>query len=147
MHSIARSTASIPHLTQSHPRAPRMTRHRRGQLGHRSRPTGRASHEVDPPGDERTLRGVHNIYVASSISVGRPFDPAPDSVRHVATTRDHVRRVLEIRKRAIQGDELATKRQHAKGKLTARQRLEHLLDSGSFTELDLFRRRATGPGT
>jgi methylmalonyl-CoA decarboxylase subunit alpha len=51
---------------------------------------------------------------------------------------------MEIRKRAIQGDELATQRQHAKGKLSARQRLEHLLDSGSFTELDLFRRQTTG---
>lgn len=75
----------------------------------------------------------------------QPSDQAPDSVQDAATTRDHARRLLEIRKRAIQGDELATERQHAKGKLTARQRLEHLLDSGSFTELDLFRRRATGP--
>jgi acetyl-CoA carboxylase carboxyltransferase component len=76
----------------------------------------------------------------------QPADPAPDSVQHAATTRDHVRRLLHIRKRAIQGDELATERQHARGKLTARQRLEHLLDSGSFTELDLFRRQAAGPG-
>jgi acetyl-CoA carboxylase carboxyltransferase component len=52
----------------------------------------------------------------------------------------------EIRELAIRGDELATERQHAKGKLTARQRIEHLLDSGSFTELDLFR-RASGPAT
>jgi acetyl-CoA carboxylase carboxyltransferase component len=65
--------------------------------------------------------------------------------QHVPTTRDHAHRLREIRKRAIQGDELATERQHAKGKLTARQRLEHLLDSGSFTEFDLFRRRATDP--
>jgi acetyl-CoA carboxylase carboxyltransferase component len=68
-------------------------------------------------------------------------------MQHTATTRDHVHRLLEIRKLAIQGDELATERQHAKGKLTARQRLEHLLDNGSFTELDLFRRRSSGPGT
>ncbi|MEW2353511.1 acyl-CoA carboxylase subunit beta [Spirillospora sp. NPDC029432] len=73
-------------------------------------------------------------------------DAAPGSVRHAATTRDHVRRLAEIRKRAVQGDELATERQHAKGKLTARQRLELLLDDGSFTEFDLFRRRTTGPG-
>lgn len=73
----------------------------------------------------------------------QPSDPAPGSARHAATTRDHVPRLREIRKRAIQGDELTTERQHAKGKLTARQRLEHLLDSGSFTELDLFRRRTT----
>jgi acetyl-CoA carboxylase carboxyltransferase component len=76
----------------------------------------------------------------------QPSDATPVSAQYAATTRDHVRRLLEIRRRAIQGDELATERQHAKGKLTARQRLEHLLDSGSFTELDLFRRRAGGPG-
>lgn len=73
-------------------------------------------------------------------------EPAPPAVQHAATTRDHVRRLLEIRRRAIQGDQLATERQHAKGKLTARERLERLLDSGSFTEFDLFRRRAAGTG-
>jgi acetyl-CoA carboxylase carboxyltransferase component len=75
----------------------------------------------------------------------QPSGAAPESVQHAAATRDHVRRLRELRRRAIQGDELATERQHAKGKLTARQQLEHLLDSGSFTELDLFRRQATGP--
>lgn len=77
--------------------------------------------------------------------------PASDSGQHM-TMRDRVRRMLEVRKLAIQGDELATERQHAKGKLTARQRLGHLLDAGSFTEFDLFRRRsgsdaATAPFT
>jgi len=75
----------------------------------------------------------------------QPSGPAPGS-GHDATSRGRVRRLLEIRKLAIQGDELATERQHAKGKLTARQRLEHLLDDGSFTELDLFRRRTSGSG-
>jgi methylmalonyl-CoA decarboxylase subunit alpha len=69
--------------------------------------------------------------------------PAPDSVQPT-TMHDRVRHMLEVRKQAITGDELATERQQAKGKMTARQRLEHLLDDGSFTELDLFRRRASG---
>ena len=44
-------------------------------------------------------------------------------------------------------DELATARQHAKGKLTVRERLELLLDEGSFTEIETFRRhQATGFG-
>jgi acetyl-CoA carboxylase carboxyltransferase component len=73
-------------------------------------------------------------------------DPALGSVQYGATTRDYARRLAEMRKRAILGDELATERQHARGKLTARQRLEHLFDSGSFTELDLFRRRPAGQG-
>ncbi len=74
-----------------------------------------------------------------------PSDPVPDRGQRAATTREHVRRLREIRELAIRGDELATERQHAKGKLTARERLERLLDDGSFTELDLFRRRASGP--
>jgi methylmalonyl-CoA decarboxylase alpha subunit len=36
------------------------------------------------------------------------------------------------------GGEKAIEKQHQKGKLTARERLEKLLDSGSFTELDKF---------
>nr|WP_236719120.1 acyl-CoA carboxylase subunit beta [Wenjunlia vitaminophila] len=41
----------------------------------------------------------------------------------------------------------ATERQHAKGKLTARERLELLLDEGSFTEVEPLRRhRAQGFG-
>ncbi len=61
-----------------------------------------------------------------------------------APARDQVRHLRELRELAIRGDELATERQHAKGKLTARERLGLLLDDGSFTELDLFRRRESG---
>ncbi|MBM9503457.1 acyl-CoA carboxylase subunit beta [Actinacidiphila acididurans] len=44
-------------------------------------------------------------------------------------------------------DPLATGRQHARGKLTVRERLELLLDKGSFTEVEGLRRhRATGFG-
>jgi acetyl-CoA carboxylase carboxyltransferase component len=63
------------------------------------------------------------------------------------TTRDHARSLQQARAAAIQGDDRATERQHAKGKMTARERLECLLDEGSFTELDLFRRRACDPVT
>ncbi|HEY0168690.1 MAG TPA: acyl-CoA carboxylase subunit beta [Jatrophihabitans sp.] len=44
-------------------------------------------------------------------------------------------------------DPAATERQHAKGKLTARERIQRLLDAGSFTEVEPLRRhRATGFG-
>ncbi|MBH0245622.1 acyl-CoA carboxylase subunit beta [Streptomyces cavourensis] len=44
-------------------------------------------------------------------------------------------------------DPLATERQHAKGKLTARERIDLLLDEGTFTEVEPLRRhRATGFG-
>jgi methylmalonyl-CoA decarboxylase subunit alpha len=63
------------------------------------------------------------------------------------TTHDHASRLRHAREVAIRGDELATERQHAKGKLTARERLGRLLDEGSFTEFDLFRRQAHAPLT
>ncbi|HEX3623355.1 MAG TPA: acyl-CoA carboxylase subunit beta [Acidimicrobiales bacterium] len=45
------------------------------------------------------------------------------------------------------GSEEAVSRQHARGKMTARERIEELLDPGSFVELDaLARHRAVGVG-
>jgi acetyl-CoA carboxylase carboxyltransferase component len=56
--------------------------------------------------------------------------------------------VAERRHRAMNGtDPKATARQRAQGKLTARERIDLLLDEGSFVELDPFaRHRATGFG-
>ncbi|MDX2596089.1 acyl-CoA carboxylase subunit beta [Streptomyces sp. WI03-4A] len=53
-----------------------------------------------------------------------------------------------IRAQAVAGPgEKATEAQHAKGKLTARERIELLLDPGSFQEVEQLRRhRATGFG-
>lgn len=53
----------------------------------------------------------------------------------------------ELRVAVVTGDHKATERQHAKGKLTARERIDLLLDPGSFRELEPFRRhRAAGFG-
>jgi len=50
-----------------------------------------------------------------------------------------VQRLREMQARAQQGGGQARiDRQHAKGKLTARERIEGLLDPGSFRELDMF---------
>src|SRR5918992_2659018 len=38
------------------------------------------------------------------------------------------------------GSERAIERHHAKGKMTARERVEYLLDEGSFQELDMLAR-------
>ena len=40
--------------------------------------------------------------------------------------------------------EAALEKQHAKGKLTARERIEQLLDHGSFVELDEYVRHRSG---
>src|SRR5688572_22455937 len=62
--------------------------------------------------------------------------------------RGRVAELHEIRAQALAGpSEKATQAQHAKGKLTARERIELLLDPGSFQEVEQLRRhRATGFG-
>ena len=42
------------------------------------------------------------------------------------------------------GSEAAVQRQHDKGKMTARERVEYLLDDGSFQELDMLARHRAG---
>ncbi|KUL31174.1 acyl-CoA carboxylase subunit beta [Streptomyces regalis] len=68
--------------------------------------------------------------------------PAPDD-----TIRTRIDELAEIKESARSGDEAATERQHAKGKLTAHERIQLLLDKGSFNEVEPLRRhRASGFG-
>ncbi|MFC9506288.1 acyl-CoA carboxylase subunit beta [Streptomyces sp. NPDC057002] len=62
--------------------------------------------------------------------------------------RDSVALLHATRREAEQGpSERATEQQHARGKLTARERLDLLFDDGSFHEMERLRRhRATGFG-
>ncbi|MGN6172251.1 MAG: acyl-CoA carboxylase subunit beta [Streptosporangiaceae bacterium] len=64
------------------------------------------------------------------------------------TTVGKIAVLLQHRDEAIHaGSARAVERQHAKGKMTARERVDRLLDPGSFTELDgLARHRATDFG-
>jgi len=57
----------------------------------------------------------------------------------VPTSEERLRRLGELRDRALQGGGAERiDRQHAAGKLTARERLDLLLDPGSFVEFDAF---------
>ena len=63
------------------------------------------------------------------------------------TIRSRTDALRDRKEAARAGDRGATGRQHAKGKLTAHERIELLLDKGSFTEIEGLRRhRATGFG-
>ncbi|WP_331719220.1 acyl-CoA carboxylase subunit beta [Streptomyces sp. NBC_00158] len=63
------------------------------------------------------------------------------------TIRSRTEELNGIKESARSGDQGATERQHAKGKLTAHERIALLLDKGSFTEVEQLRRhRATGFG-
>ncbi|MEV6471517.1 MULTISPECIES: acyl-CoA carboxylase subunit beta [unclassified Streptomyces] len=60
---------------------------------------------------------------------------------------DRVGELAQIRHEVLAGVDTATRAQHAKGKLTVRERLALLFDEGSFTETEQLRRhRATGFG-
>ena len=53
--------------------------------------------------------------------------------------QDIIRKLEEMRDKArLGGGERRIKAQHAKGKLTARERIEILYDEGSFEEWDMF---------
>ncbi|MCY0963560.1 carboxyl transferase domain-containing protein, partial [Streptomyces sp. H27-H5] len=63
------------------------------------------------------------------------------------TMAERVAELARIRQEAQAGAPAATEAQHAKGKLTARERIALLLDEGSFKEVEQLRRhRATGFG-
>ncbi|MGI8607666.1 MAG: acyl-CoA carboxylase subunit beta [Candidatus Dormibacteria bacterium] len=77
--------------------------------------------------------------------VPRPRRAPRDVAKDVALTRREVtlgeKRINLLRKRrhdAIQGDPSALKKQHEKGKLSARERIDKLLDPGTFVEFDTF---------
>ncbi|MEZ5012464.1 MAG: carboxyl transferase domain-containing protein [Bacteroidales bacterium] len=53
--------------------------------------------------------------------------------------QDKVKQLIELREKArLGGGEKRIEAQHKKGKLTARERIEILLDEGSFEEYDMF---------
>ncbi|WP_082592363.1 acyl-CoA carboxylase subunit beta [Phycicoccus sp. Soil803] len=79
--------------------------------------------------------------VADPLSVGGTDVPDPQSGIDIHSTAgklaDLKRRVAEV---AHAGSERAIEKQHARGKKTARERLEMLLDEGSFIEMDKYAR-------
>jgi propionyl-CoA carboxylase beta chain len=61
------------------------------------------------------------------------------------TTEQKLARMQALREQALhQGSEKSVARQHEQGKLLARERLEQLLDPGSFVELDRYVRHREG---
>src|SRR6201981_3777478 len=66
--------------------------------------------------------------------------PAPMSQRQHSpeTYEEKLAQLGELRQAAIHSSPEAEEKQHARGKYTARERIEKLLDPGSFPELDTF---------
>src|ERR671934_118839 len=59
------------------------------------------------------------------------------------TYEEKLAALQELREQAIHTNPQAEEKQHARGKLTARERIDKLLDPGSFEELDTFVRHRT----
>src|SRR5437879_6098160 len=58
---------------------------------------------------------------------------------HASTTRDKIEHLHELREQArLGGGAKRIEAQHAKGKLTARERIDLLIDPGTFVEIDQF---------
>ncbi|MFB7089361.1 carboxyl transferase domain-containing protein, partial [Streptomyces sp. NPDC056296] len=76
--------------------------------------------------------------------MSEPEEQQPDIHTTAGKLADLRRRIEEA---THAGSERAVEKQHAKGKLTARERIDLLLDEGSFVELDEFaRHRSTNFG-
>src|SRR5918911_3242587 len=76
---------------------------------------------------------------ASDLSVHEPGAGDGSMGRDAAHGSERIARLRELRARArLGGGERRIQQQHAKGKLTARERVDLLLDEGTFEEIDMF---------
>ena len=103
-----------------------------------------------PPGPSSTRRSSRRSRRCCSGRARRSDTPGglESAPRCARRTRSRLEEKLaylrELREQAVHSaSEEAVDKQHAKGKLTARERVEKLLDPGSFEELDTFVRHRT----
>ena len=86
----------------------------------------------------RRVRGAYDGGVPDVFAQRRP-SPTTGGSPDVSTNAERIARLERMRAEALQGGgPVRIERQHAWGKLTARERLDLLLDPGSFVELDAF---------
>ncbi len=81
-------------------------------------------------------------------SATTPIGPVPEGEPDIHTTAGKLADLYRRNDEAVHaGSARAVEKQHAKGKMTARERIDQLLDEGSFVELDeLSRHRSTNFG-
>ncbi|MEW2418678.1 carboxyl transferase domain-containing protein, partial [Streptomyces sp. NPDC046866] len=94
-------------------------------------------------------RPVHTPPPPAPVPAPAPAAPrAATGPAAVPSLRERTAELNSLRRSIVDGpDPRATEAQHAKGKLTARERIEILFDEGTFTETEALRRhRATGFG-
>src|SRR5215212_4716454 len=86
--------------------------------------------------DAASSSGVSNDY---GVAETEPGNGSSDSSVGPPPVSQRIARLREMRERArLGGGERRIQQQHAKGKLTARERVDLLLDEGTFEEIDMF---------
>src|SRR5436190_5745673 len=90
---------------------------------------GKPRNNIEAAGDDDTIERA---------TIGAATNGAT-SIPTRVTTAEGLARLHEMRERAyLGGGERRIQQQHAKGKLTARERIDLLLDEASFEEIDMF---------
>jgi propionyl-CoA carboxylase beta chain len=107
---------------------------------------------MEEPGRAESEGGAHPE--STGPQEGNPGGPAPADAAleqetpappHRASVEERLQQLRSLKARAhTAGGPDAVERQHARGKLSARERLELLLDPGSFVETDLLTRHRLG---
>ncbi len=80
---------------------------------------------------------------AALLAASRSGHRKPPRQKAPETYEEKLAQLHELREAAIHSSPEAEEKQHARGKYTARERVEKLLDPGSFQELDTFVRHRT----
>ena len=80
---------------------------------------------------------------AALLAASRSGHRKPPRQKAPETYEEKLAQLQELREAAIHSAPEAEEKQHARGKYTARERIEKLLDPGSFQELDTFVRHRT----
>ena len=80
---------------------------------------------------------------AALLAASRSGHRKPPRQKAPETYEEKLAQLQELREAAIHSSPEAEEKQHARGKYTARERVEKLLDEGSFQELDTFVRHRT----
>ena len=119
----------------------------------RRRPAEPAPHRSPTPprcacSPTRSTRSGARTTARSRASEGRGRGrirtiPRPMRQKSPETYEEKLAQLQELREAAVHSSPEAEEKQHARGKLTARERIEKLLDPGSFQELDTFVRHRT----
>src|SRR5437899_231193 len=93
-------------------------------------------------GDARIMEAAEQPQPDQEQAQTDALPPSPSSQATVAQRVEYLRR--QKAEAALGGGSEAIDRQHARGKLTARERIELLLDEGSFVEVDALARHRYG---